>query len=374
MKFDDIPPWAYFVGFILLINFPQLLIIIIVFAIIFFTIRTLSQDKNSPIKDLRDLFNQEFGDSFASSKKPKKEKIITLNKKSNKSDFSFSNTMKDFPTGKAIVGGIIGLLFLFIIVDGIVSVPAGHVAVIFDRGRGVLEAPRREGISLKIPFWQEATLFTTKEQVFGMTGEFDGVVDADAVRGRSKDGQDVVADVSVTYQINGMDAPKLRSNFLDERGYRNTIVYLAARSEVYDAIGQFNALELISEGRSAFIEQIRENLGEVYGSKDIQLREVFVRKITFSPEFASAIEDKQIAEQQIITARNQKLRAEELKEKTIIEAEAEAESIRLKGETLRENPEVIQLQFVEKMAPQISWGILPDGALPLINLEQMQNQ
>lgn len=274
--------------------------------------------------------------------------------------------------GKVLFLGIIGLLGIFVIVDGFVDVNPGYVAVIFDRGRGVLNQPLQEGLHLKIPFWQEATQFQTKKQEFTMAGEYEGVSDVDAVRGRSKDGQDVFIDVTITYQILPEDAPFLRRQFINETGYKTTLIQPAARSVVYDSIGKFNALELIADKRDDFNDFIAQSLKKVYSENKIQFREVFVRKITFSPEFASAIEEKQIAEQKIKTAENQKLEAEELKKKTVIEAEGEAESIRLKGEALRKSPEVIQLQFVEKMAPAIKWGILPDGALPLLDLKDFQ--
>ena len=57
-----------------------------------------------------------------------------------------------------------------------------------------------------------------------------------------------------------------------------------------------------------------------------------------------------------------------MKEKKIIEAEADAEAIRLKGASLRNNPEVIQFEFVQKMSPDINWGIIPDNILPLLNI------
>jgi hypothetical protein len=53
--------------------------------------------------------------------------------------------------------------------------------------------------------------------------------------------------------------------------------------------------------------------------------------------------------------------------------EGDAEAIRLRGETLRANPQVIQYQFVEKMAPNIKWGVLPSGSIPLLDLSQLQN-
>lgn len=374
MQIRPIPPWIIFVAVILLISNPR---VFLVFVIIYILYRIfLSANKQSPqtkaaFTDFGDVINREFGDFF----RKKREKTITIDPDRKKTNFSFSlPPMVPGQIWKLIGGVFLGLLLIFVLIDGFVNVNPGYVAVKFDRGRGVIQKPYEEGLHLKIPFWQEMTKFQTIKQEFTMAGDYTGIPDVDAVRGRSKDGQDVFADVTVTYQILPQDAPFLRKQFINEQRYKTNVIYPAARSVVYDAIGKFNALELISEKRDDFTKFIAENLKKSFENNSIQFREVFVRKITFSPEFANAIEEKQIAEQRIKTAQNRKLEAEELKLKTIIEAQAEAESIKLKGEALRLNPEVIQLQFVEKMAPQISWGILPDGALPLIDLKTLQSK
>ena len=59
-------------------------------------------------------------------------------------------------------------------------------------------------------------------------------------------------------------------------------------------------------------------------------------------------------------------------QKKIIEAQAEAEAIKLKGEMLKANPGVVQFEFVQKMAPDIKWGILPSDSLPLLDLKSLQ--
>ena len=75
-----------------------------------------------------------------------------------------------------------------------------------------------------------------------------------------------------------------------------------------------------------------------------------------------------MAEQRIQKAEYQRLEAEKLKEKKIIEAQADAEAIRLKGISLRNYPQVIEFEFVQKMADDINWGVLPDSILPMLNL------
>ena len=149
-----------------------------------------------------------------------------------------------------------------------------------------------------------------------MAGEYEGVSDVDAVRGRSKDGQDVFIDVTITYQILPEDAPFLRRQFINETGYKTTLIQPAARSVVYDSIGKFNALELIADKRDDFNDFIAQSLKKVYSENKIQFREVFVRKITFSPEFASAIEENKLQSRRLKPLKI-KTRSRRTQEKTL---------------------------------------------------------
>ncbi|MCL5942780.1 MAG: prohibitin family protein, partial [Actinobacteria bacterium] len=58
-------------------------------------------------------------------------------------------------------------------------------------------------------------------------------------------------------------------------------------------------------------------------------------------------------------------------EKKKIEAEGEAEAIRLKQEALAQNPLVIQYEFVQKLSPNVTWGVLPDSVVPLLDLKSL---
>ena len=55
-----------------------------------------------------------------------------------------------------------------------------------------------------------------------------------------------------------------------------------------------------------------------------------------------------------------------------LNAEAEAEAIRLKGEILAQYPEIIQLEFVNSLKDpdsNVSWGIMPqEGVIPFLNV------
>ncbi len=135
-------------------------------------------------------------------------------------------------------------------------------------------------------------------------------------------------------------------------------------------IANYSAIDVYAKKRDEAEEKVNEVIQKLFADKDIILERVLLRHIAFSSEYAQAIEDKQVAEQRIQKAEFQRQEAEKLKEKKIIEAEADAKAIELKGETLRKFPQVIQFEFVQKMAGSINWGIMPDNILPLLNLGQ----
>jgi len=266
---------------------------------------------------------------------------------------------------------IIGVMVVvFIVLDGFVAVPAGYVGVIFDQGQGVLEDELDEGLHLKIPFWQKATVMDARTQEYTMSiAKNEGYkADDDSIESRSKDGQVVWVDATILFHIDKTQADDIKRNLGTKTDYYAKIIRPRAREVIRAVVARNNALDLVSEKRSEIVEDMNKNLKAAYKKHNIELEEVVLRNVTYSTNFAAAIEEKEVARQKIKTSEYQKEQATQLKEKKIIEAEAESESIKLKGDALKSNPEVIQLEFVNKLGPNISWGILPNSVMPLLNM------
>ncbi|MBD3156466.1 hypothetical protein GF369_01425 [Candidatus Peregrinibacteria bacterium] len=279
---------------------------------------------------------------------------------------------EQFIQGRVKFSIIIAVIVIvaFIIMDGLVSVPAGHAGVIFDQGRGVLENELDEGLHLKIPFWQQSTIMDVRTQEYTMSiAQGEGwKTDDDSIESRSKDGQVVWVDATILFHIDKNEADDIKRELGTERDYYTKIIRPRAREVIRAVIARYNALDLVSEKRPDIVDEMSELLEEAYKKHNIILEEVVLRNVTYSTDFANAIEEKEVARQRIKTSEYQKEQATQLKEKKIIEAEADAQSIKLKGEALRSNPEVIQLEFVNKLGPNVTWGILPDSVMPLLNV------
>ena len=262
------------------------------------------------------------------------------------------------------------VMVMMVIMDGFVSIPAGHVGVIFDQGRGVLENELNEGLHLKIPFWQDVTIMDGRTHEYTMSiapGE-GAIASDDSIESRSQDGQVIWVDATILFHIDKTQADNIKRDLGSEKEYYTKIIRPKSREIVRAVVARQNALDLVSDMRADIVQEMADELKSDFADHDIILEEVVLRNVTYSAEFANAIEQKEVARQQIKTAQYQKEQAEELKAKKIIEAEADAESIRLKGEALRQTPEVIQLEFVNKLAPNVTWGILPDGITPLMSM------
>ena len=257
---------------------------------------------------------------------------------------------------------------VLIILDGLISVPPGNVGVIYDRGRGVLAKELPEGLHLKIPFWQVGYLMDARTQEYTMSvspGE-GAIYSDDSMTAPTADGQTVKVDATVLFHIDKDKAAELFQTVGPD--YVQKIVRTIARSQIRSQLAEYTAIDVYAKKRDEAEKKINERIKVLYAEKDIVLENVLLRHIAFSNEYAQAIEEKQVAEQKIQKAEYERLEAEKLKEKKIIEAEADAQAIKLKGESLRLNPQVIQFEFVQKMAPDINWGVMPDDILPLLNL------
>ena len=275
-------------------------------------------------------------------------------------------------TSFSIVVGVI--IVVLVVMEGFVSIGAGEIGVVFDKGRGVLQTTIPEGLHLKIPFWQSVDRYNIKTQEYTMSKSSSegALLGDDSIHARSRDGQTVNIEATVLFHLDKKNAPYVKQNLGTERDYSRIVIRPKSRSIIREVIAKYDALDLVSEKRNNIVKEMSDTLGASFAKNKITLDEVVLRDVTFSTEFSNAIEEKQIAFQKIKTAEYRKNESEQIKQQNIIEAEGESKAIELKGAALKNNPSIIQLEFVNKMADDIKWGVLPDTALPLLDLKSLQ--
>ena len=305
-----------------------------------------------------------------------------------------------------LVGVVVAVLGIFLLVQGggrralgvplliaglavaalsqsFVVVPAGHVGVVFNILRGVQDRPLYEGVHFVVPGLQQALFYDARVKEATLSAPHEGERRTDtSIRARSKEGLEIGVDVTVQYRILKDRASKLHQEV--GPGYLETLIVPQVRSKVRDAVGQFDAAELISTQRTALETSVIQGLEETLRQYHIELISVLLREIRIPETVAKAIEEKQTAEQQVqievnrrkqaeIAAQRAVVQAKGERDAAILRAEGEAQAIRLRGEALRQSPQVIQLTVAEKLAPNINTILLPTTGNFLLDLRGLQN-
>jgi len=122
---------------------------------------------------------------------------------------------------------------------------------------------------------------------------------------------------------------------------------------------QYNASQLLTQ-REVVSRDIRRILTQRAAYFNIVLDDVSITQLTFSKEYTSAVEAKQVAQQDAERAKFVVEKAEQDKQSAVIKAQGEAASARLIGEAVQSNPAFLTLRRIE--AARDIAGVVGQGA------------
>lgn len=302
------------------------------------------------------------------------------------------------------VVGVVGGIALTVVNSGLVLVQPNERAVVF-RQIGSREAdslrpePLQPGLNWIIPFVESAIVYDVARQEVTMAGGGAGEVaevsgGLSGVRARSNDGQEVLVDVTVIYTIDPAEVNLVHVNW--RQGYQNGFVVPQTRSIMRDAVANYGAEEIYAGGRVAVQADTVDALGPKLNEEGFILVDTLIRDVTFSPEFADAVERKQIAEQEaqravfLVQQQEQEaerarveaqgladaeaIRAEGEARAIITRAEAEAEGLRLINEQISENPNLIQFRYIQELGDNVELIIIPSNTPFLFDTQALLDQ
>lgn len=292
-----------------------------------------------------------------------------------------------------IVGGLVVAVALTVVSAGLVFVQPEERGIVISPydPQGYRTEALGPGLHWIIP-GEAVRLYSISRQTYTMSvasSEGD-VYGDDSIRARTKDGQEVYIDASVIYAINPDRVVQLHIDWQDR--YQAEVVRPLARGIIRDIASQYGVEEIVSTKRAELEERITSELALKLGENDLLLVDFVLRDIHFSEEYAAAVEQKQIAEQQALQAQfvveQRRQEAEQLRQTaqgqadaaviaaqgeaqaTIIRAQAQAEAWNLLAQVLRENPELLTYEYIQRLAPNVQVMYLPSDTplvLPLPN-------
>ena len=247
--------------------------------------------------------------------------------------------------------------------------------------KGYREKALQTGLRWIAPFVERVERYPVSRQTYTMSiATFEGDIQGDdSITARTADGQEIFVDASVIYQVNPNKVVDVHILWQDR--YSSDLVRAHSRGIIRDAVSQFNVEQVISNKRFELVAYINEELGIKFEENGLTLVDFVLRNITFSPEYAASVEQKQIAEQEakqaafvvgqkkeeakqvVETAKGDSqaavIEAKGRAEARLIEAQAEADSLILIQKAIANNPELLTYQYITKLAPNISAMLLP---------------
>lgn len=159
----------------------------------------------------------------------------------------------------------------------------------------------------------------------------------------SRDMQLVKIEAIINYRI---DYTRIESLYTKVGvDYLNKIVVPAVAQTLKAVCSQYK-VEDVTVNRDAMKDRAQIELMSRLSNYYIILQDISLADIDFSEEFNKVVEEKQLEEQKIKTAEYRKKQAEQDKQTTILQAQAEAEKQRLLRATT--SKEVIELKRIEK--------------------------
>ena len=256
--------------------------------------------------------------------------------------------------------------------------------------KGYRESPLQPGLSWIIPFFESVRTYPISRQTYTMSivpseGQLQG---DDSISARTADGQEVLIDSSVIYSVDPNEVIQVHIEWQDR--YSADLVRPLARGVIRDAISQFGVEEVYSSKRNELRKMITDAMAEKLDQNGLILAEFVLRNITFSPEYAASVEQKQIAEQLaqqakfVVEQRRQEaeqarqvaqgqadaavIKAKGEAESRLIQAKAESQALELLAQALAERPELLNYTFINKIGSGVQTVFLPNDVPYLLPL------
>lgn len=240
------------------------------------------------------------------------------------------------PKAIPIIGGILLLIVLFFVFC-FRTVDAGKVGIITRFGE--VNRVAESGIALKLP-WPIERL--DKMEIRVQKEEQDATA-------ATSDLQDANAKLALNYSLDNDTALKVYKEL--GKDYKERVVIPALQESFKSAAADYTAPQLITERtavKGKAYEIIRDRLSK-YGIRVVDLNIV---NFSFSADYSKAVEDVQVANQNVAKAKQELETVKVNAQKDIQAAQGAAEAQRLQQQTL--TPQLLQKQAIEK------W----DGKLP----------
>lgn len=284
---------------------------------------------------------------------------------------------------KIVTAAVIAFILIVTALLLVYRVDTGEVALITQYGKIV--RTENAGLHFKSPL-ENKTIFNMREQAlsYGDQNATDEIVGGKTAY--IKDQQTVTAGINVTYRLT--DPAKIYSEFGSSENLINNIVNRRVHQTLEIVFSRYRVLE-VSEHRQQISNEYFRELKESLAGFPIDITSAQLI-IQFDKSYEAMLAKSQESnveyqkQQRLLEAKRIEVQRSELEaemnakikrmnaaaeaEQVRVLAQAEADAIRLKGEMLEKNPNIVHLNAVDKWNGQLPVQMIPGSTVPFINV------
>ena len=275
-----------------------------------------------------------------------------------------NKTLAGLRLGAIILAGLIVFFGSFYTVD------AGERAVVLNFGS--ITGVAGPGLHFKIPIVQSVVKINTRVIPLNWNGNY-------VMEAYSKDQQPAKLSVTVSYRVLPDDASikSFYTGFRDRNGFEQAVITPRANQSIKTIFGQFNAVTAIQD-RARLNKEVEDELhAKILGP--VAIEGVQIWNIDFSDAYENSVEQRMLAQVEVEKVRQNKDREQLQADIKVIQATADAQSVKLRGEAeasaiaargkaLGDNPHLVALVATEKWNGVLPTTQVPGAAVPFLSL------
>ncbi|UBF19786.1 SPFH superfamily protein [Halorubrum virus HRTV-22] len=250
----------------------------------------------------------------------------------------------------------VGMAFLLLTTGAVGAmawepVDEGNVAVVTEWGDATGEV-LQPGANWITPVKHDTVTLSTRQQAYTMTSNpGEGAKDfADPIVVKTADGVETTFDVTVRYQLPN-DPEQVTDFYTDYKTLENAeqrMIRTTLSKQMLITTGSMATSEVYtSSGQTEITMDARERLEEKFSNTGLILDSVQITKVNFPQSYERSITEKEVAQQRELKAEAEVEVAKQEARAQIERAQGEAKANEIVAESVRNNPELIQIRYIE---------------------------
>jgi regulator of protease activity HflC (stomatin/prohibitin superfamily) len=280
---------------------------------------------------------------------------------------------------RIVFGVMIVFAALFLLPSTFTYINPGNVGIVIHRaGGGVDLRPLSPGVHMRVPFAtgiEEYPVFLRTVVLTRSSGEGSGT--NDEINVNSVEGQPVSLDVSLSFELDPAQTPKLYSTFrTDIDVITHGFVKQTIRQALQEVFGTEPVADIIGPKKAEATNRARALIAQRLTPYGFEVKQFTINELRAPPAVMEAINQKNVMQQQALTAQNElqkntfqaqgdSIKAAGRAKAITAEAEAQARANQLLSASI--TPTLVQYELSKKwngQMPQVTGGATPLLQLP----------